>query len=182
MCNILKPAGRRTKQIKICDFVCGVLFGSGHLSSVWGHSVHFAKFLILSFSSLSHSFHLISTKLYRKDVYWGKYKLLLFLAIYHILKVYTTFKTSYLRYIDIIHKTMLVSSSERPRRTSRPMGRLFLLFYFFIFVNMEPHGRKKYSNDISSISYGEFPRWSTSPRSILLLYWGIALRSSPRAR
>ncbi len=38
--------------------LCRVLFGSGHLSSVWGH-VHFAKFPMLRFSKgyCSHTFH-----------------------------------------------------------------------------------------------------------------------------
>ncbi len=41
---------------------------SGHLSSVWGHSVYFAKFPILRFliGYCSHSFHPMSTKLYGK--------------------------------------------------------------------------------------------------------------------
>ncbi len=39
------------------------------MSSIWGHSVHFAKFLVLRFSKhvkvgYSQSFHGISTKLY----------------------------------------------------------------------------------------------------------------------
>ena len=46
MWNILKMAGRRAKLMKIGDSrksICRVLFGSGDLSSVWGHSVHFCK-------------------------------------------------------------------------------------------------------------------------------------------
>ncbi len=48
-----------------------VLFRSGHLSSVWGHSVHFGKFLMLRFSKghCSHSFHSISTKPYRQHIF-----------------------------------------------------------------------------------------------------------------
>ena len=45
-----------------------VLVGSGHLSSVWDYSVHFAKISDLRFSKgyCSHSFHPVSTKLYGK--------------------------------------------------------------------------------------------------------------------
>ncbi len=51
-----------------------VLFGSGHLSSVRGHSVHFAKFPTLRFSKgyCFHSFHPSSTKPYRKSMYSRK--------------------------------------------------------------------------------------------------------------
>ncbi len=48
--------------------LCRVLFRSGHSSSLWGHSVHFAKFPMLRLSKgcRSYSFHPISTKLYGK--------------------------------------------------------------------------------------------------------------------
>ena len=77
MCNILKKAGRRAKGMKIWgthgprNFVCWVLLGSGYLSSVWGYSVHFAKFLMLRFSKdyCSHGFHPISTKFYGAHVF-----------------------------------------------------------------------------------------------------------------
>ncbi len=48
--------------------MCRVLVVSGHLSSICGHSVRYANFLILTFSKgyCSHSFHPISTKLYGK--------------------------------------------------------------------------------------------------------------------
>ncbi len=48
--------------------ICSALSGSGHLSSAWGHSVHFPKFPMLRFSKgyCCHSFHPISTKLYGK--------------------------------------------------------------------------------------------------------------------
>ncbi len=41
---------------------------SGHSSSVWGHSVHSAKFPMLRFLKgyCSHNFHSVSTKLYGK--------------------------------------------------------------------------------------------------------------------
>ncbi len=47
-------------------YICGMLFMSSSLSSVWDQSVHFAKFLMLRFSKgyCSNSFHSISTKLY----------------------------------------------------------------------------------------------------------------------
>ena len=74
MCNILKMADRRTKSTKSFETlgpmycICGVHFVSDSVSSVWGHSVHFAKFLMLGLSKgyYSHNFHPISTKLYGK--------------------------------------------------------------------------------------------------------------------
>ena len=66
MCNILKTADQREKRGKFwgCSLmycICTVLFMSESLSSVWGHSVHFAKFLILKLSKgyCSHTFHSI---------------------------------------------------------------------------------------------------------------------------
>ena len=96
-----------------------VLFGSGHLSSVWGHSVHFAKFPVLRFSKghCCYTFHPISTKLYWKHGNKGKIQDITFLAICQILKVYGTLKISYLNYIARIHKDMLVSSDKRSSRT-----------------------------------------------------------------
>ncbi len=112
-------------------WVCRVLFGSGHLSSVWGHSVHFAKFSMLRYSkgytSCSHSqFHPTSTKPYRKHPFRGKHRLLLFLAICQILKVHCTLNIRYLSYIASIHKAMLVSSGKGSSRSSRPLGILLL--------------------------------------------------------
>ncbi len=55
--------------------------GPDSLSSVWVHSVHFAKFLMLRFSKRysSHSFHPIAAKLNGKyGNQWGIYWLLLF--------------------------------------------------------------------------------------------------------
>ena len=51
----------------------------------------------------------------------GGNRLLLSLAICQILKVYDTLKISYLIYIAIIHKAMLVSSGKRQSRVSRPL-------------------------------------------------------------
>ncbi len=53
--------------------ICSVLFMSDSFSSVWGHSVHFAKFLMLRFRKIycSHSVHPISIKLYGKYVIKG---------------------------------------------------------------------------------------------------------------
>ncbi len=76
--KILKMADRRAKWMKICDswssrtayvlggcFTCQILF-----NSVWGHSVHFTKFLMVRFSKgySSPSFHSISFK-----PFYGKY-------------------------------------------------------------------------------------------------------------
>ncbi len=55
----------------------------------------------------------------------GKYRLLLFLAICQILKVYGTLKISYLSYIAIIHNAMLILSGKKSSRTSRPLCLLF---------------------------------------------------------
>ncbi len=56
------------KIVKCATYAFQVLFGSDHLGTVWGHSVHFAKFLMLHFSKgcRSPSLHPISTKPYRK--------------------------------------------------------------------------------------------------------------------
>ncbi len=71
MWNISKTAGRRAKLMKFGtrrprNSLCRVLFGWGHLSPVWGHSMHFAKIPLLRFSKgyCSHSLHPISTKIY----------------------------------------------------------------------------------------------------------------------
>ncbi len=66
-------------------------------------------------------------------MYSGKYRLLLFLAICQILKVYGSLKTSYLSLIASFHKTMLVSSGNRSSKSSRPLGLFF--FYFNPFTN-----------------------------------------------
>ena len=72
--------------------ICRVLFRSGHLSSVWGHSVHVPKFPMLRLSKgyCCHSFHPISTKLYGKYGNHGGYRILPFLAVYQILKINDT--------------------------------------------------------------------------------------------
>ncbi len=69
--------------------------------SIWGRSVHFAKFPILRFSNgyCFHSFHSISSELYDKCVSNGEYRLFLFFAIYKkklwhfepVLEIYTVF-------------------------------------------------------------------------------------------
>ncbi len=93
--NILKTADRRAKRMKIgtwgtSNSLCRVLFGSSHFTSVWGYSVHFAKFPMLRFSKgcYFHSCHPIWIKFYGKQGGWGGYRQLLFLAenIYDILK------------------------------------------------------------------------------------------------
>ncbi len=71
MCNILKAADRNGWKSGgrgpiSCICTCRVLFMPDSLISVWGHSVHFANFTLLRFSTgySSHSSHTISTKLY----------------------------------------------------------------------------------------------------------------------
>ncbi len=50
---------------------CGHGMSEYSLRSILGHSVHFAKFPMLTFSKGSHSFHPISTRLYRAHVIAG---------------------------------------------------------------------------------------------------------------
>ncbi len=116
--------------------LCRVIFGSGHLSSVWGHSVHFAKFPMLRFSKgyCCPSFHPNSTKHYWKQGNQGRIQAITILAICQIIKVYGTLKISYLSYIASIHKSILVSSDKWSSRASRPwvFGSLGFFFFFQI--------------------------------------------------
>ena len=73
MWTIPKTADRKVKRATICDrgptvLNCSVLLMPDSLSFVWGHSVHFAKFLILRFSThySFNSFCQILTKLHTK--------------------------------------------------------------------------------------------------------------------
>ncbi len=109
--------------------ICGVYFMSDSLSSVCGHSVHFATFTILRFSKdyYSHTFHPISTKRYIKYGNPGGGGIT-FLATCQILKTYGTLKikvTPTTLYIAISHKPIMVSPGKGSRRASRP------LCYFF---------------------------------------------------
>ncbi len=65
MCNTLKGLLRGTDENFGLAVPGIVLFMPVALSSVWGHSVHFAKFPMLRSAKgyCSHSFYLISTKL-----------------------------------------------------------------------------------------------------------------------
>ncbi len=73
--------------------VCRVLFVSSHLSSVLGHSVHFAEFLMFRFSKgYCCSFHPISTKLYGKHDNQGGIVAITLLVICQILKFYGILK------------------------------------------------------------------------------------------
>ncbi len=68
ICKTVEGNGWKFRTRGTRNSICNVLFGPGHLSSVWGHSVHFEKFLILTFSTgyWFHSFNPISSKLYGK--------------------------------------------------------------------------------------------------------------------
>ncbi len=90
MCNILKTADRRVMAVLGTAYIG--YFSCLILCSVWDHSVHFAKFLMLRFSKdycQSHTFHSISTKLFIVSMLvMRKCRLLLFwqsalLAIWH---------------------------------------------------------------------------------------------------
>ncbi len=63
--------------------ICRALFGSGHFSSFWGHSLHFANFPILGFSEgyCSQHFHPITTKLCEKHGNQGATQAVPFLAL-----------------------------------------------------------------------------------------------------
>ena len=86
LCNIMKsrlivePNGWKFEPRGSRNCICGVLFMSDSLSSVWGHLVHFAKFPMLRFSKgyYSPSFIPISNKLNGKYGNRGEYRLLLF--------------------------------------------------------------------------------------------------------
>ncbi len=110
MCTILKKADHiierngskfGTRGPRNC--MCRVLFMSDYLNSVWGHSasalckifnVKLIKRLLLPMFSSNFN------QLYRKHVIGRKIRILLFLAICQILKVYGTLKISYTSYIS----------------------------------------------------------------------------------
>ena len=103
MWNIWKTAGRRAKRMKYGvpsprNSTCKEIFLSGHLSSVWGHSVHFEKFLLLRFSKgcCSPSFHPASTKPYKKHVFGQNTRYNFFWLFAKF--IYGTLKISYLSY------------------------------------------------------------------------------------
>ncbi len=99
--------------------------------SVWINSAHFAKFLMLTFSKgcCSHnctSFNFSQSVEKACNPAAGKYRPLLFVVICQILTYMALWrKLSYLSYIAIIHKAILVSCGNRSSRTLRPMGLLF---------------------------------------------------------
>ncbi len=63
--------------------ICRLLFRSGHLSSVWGHSVHFAKFPMLKFQKATAPtvFIQFQPNFMESMVIREEYRLLPFLAI-----------------------------------------------------------------------------------------------------
>ncbi len=87
---------------------------SESLSSVCGHSVHFEKFPMLRFSKGYSQFPQFSSNINQTlpKVNRGKYRLLLFLVICQILKIYRTWTISHLSYTAIIHKAMLVHLAQ----------------------------------------------------------------------
>ncbi len=111
--------------------ICRVLFGSGHLSSVWVIRCTLVQFSTLRFLKgyCSHSFHPISTKIYGNHGNRGKYRLLPFLVICQMLNVhvYGTLKISHLSYNASIHKAILISPDKWSSRAWRPMMLLFQL-------------------------------------------------------
>ncbi len=94
-------------------YIRRVLFMSDSLSWVWGHLVHFAKFLILTFSKgklLSQFSSSIKETLGKVImVVREEYMLLHFLPICEILNIYYTLTISHLSSIAISHKPILVS-------------------------------------------------------------------------
>ena len=129
MCNILKMADRTAKRTIIWDLWSYVLCTMQCTFHVWvlvgGHSVHFAKCLMLTFSkgccSLSFSFNQTSEKVCNL----GKYSSLIFSGDLPNFKYMAFWGEVYLSYTAIIHKAILVSPGQRSSRASRCMG--FLL-------------------------------------------------------
>ncbi len=134
------------------NWICRVLFMSHSLSSVRGHSVQFTKFLMLIFKRpllphFSSKFKQILQKSCNRGKYTGYYffwqdpdeffpcglpiaaegqpeETCQMLKVY--LKIFEdTMKTTYLSYIAIIDKAMLVSSGKRSSRVSRPLAFVF---------------------------------------------------------
>ncbi len=106
-------------------------FMSDSLSTVWRHLVHCAKFSMLRFSkgNYAHSFHPISTKLYRKHVkYRETYRLLLFLANCQLIKIYGTLKISYFSYISIIHRANVGLSWQEVKQIAKVPGPLVQVY------------------------------------------------------
>ncbi len=98
----------------------------------------------------SASIHPVSNKLYGKYGNREGMQAITFMCDLQILKVYGTLKRSYLSYIAIIHKIMLVSSGKRSSWIPRPLipffkifdFQIFMIFFFFVFVSMGPYGSK----------------------------------------
>ena len=69
--------GRKFRTRSTRKSMCRIFFGSGHLSSVWGHSLHFAKLLMLRFSKgcCSPSFYPVFNQTLQKACIQGKYRL-----------------------------------------------------------------------------------------------------------
>ncbi len=136
MYNVLKTADRRAKRIKSGNHgPMNCIYRTLFMSDSWGHSVRLAKFLMLRSSKAysSHSFPPISTKLYGMYGYQGCMGTIAFLAICQKIKFCGTLKISYLRYIAITNKAMLVSAGKKVIRSrgSRPLGLLVWCYFRF---------------------------------------------------
>ena len=73
--------------VVLCTVLCRVLFMSDSLSSVWGHSVHFAKCLMLTFSKGCCSLSFNCNQTLEKVCNLGKYRSLIFRVICQILSI-----------------------------------------------------------------------------------------------
>ncbi len=140
MYNILKMADSRAKWMKLWDSIvlrCRLLSVSDSLRSIWGHSVQFTKFLIkFSKGYTAPSFCPVSNKRDRKYVLLRrKYRLLLFLVICQIWKVYGTLKISHLSYIVIIHKGMWISSSKGQAEHQGPWASCCITVPVFLYFS-----------------------------------------------
>ncbi len=105
---------------------------SDSLRSVWGHSVHFAKFQMLRFLKgyCSHSFHPVLTKLYERYISHGEIQAITFSGnmpnfknipcIQHFANTRIHFS-----YIDIMFKAKLISSGKRSNRGQGPWASCF---------------------------------------------------------
>ncbi len=108
----------------------------------------------------------------------GKYRLLLFLDSCQILKGYGTLKISYLSQIASIHKAMLVSSSNRSSKLSRPLG--LLLMNYLCLATSGPKW-SIFSKLYVSYSDGSFSmkcfikisRWQIGHKMLAVEFWNF---------
>ncbi len=130
MCNILKRLiiernGGKFGTHGPSRCLCKVLFMSDSLRSVgviWCTLQDYWLLLPQFSSNFNQTFNFLEKMCNLEEI-----QVITFLAIWQILKVNGTLQISYLIYIGIIHKAMLVLSGKRSSRVSAPLGLLFWL-------------------------------------------------------